>query len=732
MCSFPSLRVKLSALYTDLYWTFHSAKVAISTLEGIAQFSQTPFLATTASIATSILNSVQTLKSRTQEFLQMSEQIRDIICGIITFQVASGPGQILSPMVLQEIGFFGETLSKLQIWIDNQQRTSKIRRLFRQHEETAQLETCKAGLTHALNVFGTQSQISMSVNLEAMRQNAAARHDEIIELLRAESVGTDTDSSYSARSALWNLGASSGSLSLLPAAPKIFHGREAELRDLIEMLLEGFPRVVILGPGGMGKTILATAALRDLRVTDKYQTRYFVSCDSAYTKDSLVAIIASNLGLEPSRGLARVVVGHLVAGPPCLVVLDNFETPWEPLDGRAQVEEFLSLLADIPHVALLITMRGAERPGKIHWTRPFLRPLLPLTRIAARQTFIDIADDIDDDSKVDELLRLTDNVPLAVQLVATIAASEGCRAALEHWKRERTALLSDGFDKRSNLEISIQLSLSSPRMLSSPRAEELLRVMSLLSDGISDVDLVQSQLPIADILKCKSTLIRTSLAYNDHAGRFKVLAPIREYIFSSRPPTPELVRPVRKHFIDLLNLWSAFMHRASFAADLVPRLVSNLGNLHNILLYGLECDPVDLSQTLRGVILLNQLNRMLGRGLSTLMLRLPEMLDEMDDHELHALFITESFQAGQHYRIPDPDKAIDDAIEHFRILDNPKEEARFYNVIAEYHLDHIGDLKKAQNFFDRALSLALNCNVEIAHARALGGLAQTEWFRGKL
>jgi hypothetical protein len=36
------------------------------------------------------------------------------------------------------------------------------------------------------------------------------------------------------------------------------------------------------------------------------------------------------------------------------MILDNFETPWEAMDGRAKVEEFLALLADIPHVALLV------------------------------------------------------------------------------------------------------------------------------------------------------------------------------------------------------------------------------------------------------------------------------------------------------------------------------------------------------------------------------------------
>ncbi|KAJ7866923.1 hypothetical protein B0H14DRAFT_356963 [Mycena olivaceomarginata] len=343
----------------------------------------------------------------------------------------------------------------------------------------------------------------------------------------------------------------------------------------------------------MGKTTLAMAALHHPKVANKYQTRYFISCESAPTRDSLVAIITSHLGLETSRASERAVVALLSAGQPCLMMLDNFETPWEAMDGRAKVEDFLALLADIPHVALLLTMRGAERPSRVQWTHPFLHPLRPLDQAAAHQTFIEIADEIHDASDVDHLLAITDNIPLAVQLIAGVAASVGCQETMERWKIERTALLSAGYDKRSNLDTSITLSLSSPRMLSSPHAVELLSLMSLLSDGISDLDLVQSNIPIQDIPDCKTTLIRNSLAYIDHAGRFKVLAPIREYIRLASPPSQQLVRPLRQYLIEMLRL-EAWSHASSLAADLVPRLVSNLGNLHNILLEGLVCEHADL------------------------------------------------------------------------------------------------------------------------------------------
>ncbi|KAJ7336142.1 hypothetical protein DFH08DRAFT_706481, partial [Mycena albidolilacea] len=112
--------------------------------------------------------------------------------------------------------------------------------------------------------------------------------------------------------------------------------------------------VAILGPGGMGKTTtLVAAVLHNSKVVDRYPTRHFIPCDSAHTNDSVVATIASNLGFEASQVSAGHLIHHLMKQAHCLLVLDNFETQWESLDGRAKFENFLSLLTDIPHMAIL-------------------------------------------------------------------------------------------------------------------------------------------------------------------------------------------------------------------------------------------------------------------------------------------------------------------------------------------------------------------------------------------
>jgi hypothetical protein len=137
-------------------------------------------------------------------------------------------------------------------------------------------------------------------------------------------------------------------------------------------------------------------------------------------------------------------------------------------------------------------MRGAERPAKVRWTHPFLVPLKPLEQHAARQTFLDIADDKHDPEEVDKILPLTGHMPLAINLLAHLADSEGCSSVLLHWEDKKTSLISEGYDKGSNLDLSISISLSSPRLKTLPHAQDLLSLLSILPDGLSDVELVQS------------------------------------------------------------------------------------------------------------------------------------------------------------------------------------------------------------------------------------------------
>ncbi|KAJ7841250.1 hypothetical protein B0H13DRAFT_2286978 [Mycena leptocephala] len=184
----------------------------------------------------------------------------------------------------------------------------------------------------------------------------------------------------------------------------------------MKILIQDSPRIAILGGGGMGKTSLARAVLHHHDTSRKFEHRFFVSAEPATSTTELAALIGLHLGLNPSQDLTRPVVQYFARKPSCLLILDNLETAWEPIQSRGEIEEFLSLLTGVDNLALI---------------------------------------------DIDQLLRVTDNMPLAVDLIAHLVDYEGLDNVFTRWETAKTSLLSVGYDRKSNLDVSISLSLKS-------------------------------------------------------------------------------------------------------------------------------------------------------------------------------------------------------------------------------------------------------------------------------
>jgi hypothetical protein len=289
---------------------------------------------------------------------------------------------------------------------------------------------------------------------------------------------------------------------------------------------------------------------------------------------------------------------------------------------------------------------------------------------AAQQTFIDIAEDHHNPEEVEKILSLTDNMPLAITLIAHLVDVEGCSSVLSHWEAERTSLISEGYDKKSNLDVSISLSLSSPRIKAVPDAQELLSLLSMLPDGLSDIELLHSKLPIEDIWNCKTTLIRTALAYLDDKKQLKALVPIREYMQKTHPPRNELVKPLFKYFQELLKLHKDFSG-TGLNSTTVGQISSNLANIQSLLQSGLQKDCSDLTEIFFSALDLNDFSRMAGRGSITLLGQLHKILPHPCDHRLEVYLINELFDSHLYSSIYDSETLVAQALEHFEYFDDP-------------------------------------------------------------
>ena len=313
--------------------------------------------------------------------------------------------------------------------------------------------------------------------------------------------------------------------------PRACFGRATEIEGLVTNLLapQPLPYPVLGGPG-IGKSTITIGALHDSRVISRYRARrYFVRCEAAPSRTATVAAIARLVGLDPAPGMEAVVLANLAAAP-ALLILDNFETPWEA--EQAEAEELLGLLAAVPGLALVASVRGNERPGGLSWAEA-LR-IIPLDPVAARQEFLDIAGrKFEADPLLDSLLAAVDCVPLAIHLLAHAAEPDPSLENLwQRWQAERTALLKrgPGTDRLTNIELSYEISWNGPRMTEDAR--RLLSVLAQLPAGVAAAHL--SAINPADP-GAATGLRACGLAY-DEEDRLRILAPIREYVTHAHPP----------------------------------------------------------------------------------------------------------------------------------------------------------------------------------------------------
>ncbi|KAJ7691383.1 hypothetical protein B0H14DRAFT_3664450 [Mycena olivaceomarginata] len=310
-----------------------------NTLEIIADSIQTPFLGAMVNTTQAVLQNIQLL-----------EQIHKVLNEITILHIKSDAGGEMPPEVLSHMGEFTEILHKIYTLVEAQQKGNRVKSFFQQGEVNTLLKDCQAGLQQSFDFFQIEETRALP-DIAEMRKDAQKRHQEVLDMIEKLSEETASERASTMHTYCfidkWTsfLVLHSNSISMLPPEPKIFHGQESELSEILHHFNTGTPRTAILGAGGMGKTSLARAVLHHPEITARYvQNRFFVTCNSATTKVELANLIGSHLGLKPGKDLTQAVLHHFSNNPPSLLILDELETLWEPASSHANIEELLSLL----------------------------------------------------------------------------------------------------------------------------------------------------------------------------------------------------------------------------------------------------------------------------------------------------------------------------------------------------------------------------------------------------
>ncbi len=352
----------------------------------------------------------------------------------------------------------------------------------------------------------------------------------------------------------------------LPIAATRLIGRDAELIELTELLANPARRLItIVGPGGIGKTRLALAALTANAPVFEDGT-VFVNLASLISPDLLAATLLGALGLpiEPPARPEQQLVDHLRSRE-LLLVLDNFE---HLLTG---VDLLIRILQQTTRVTLLITSRerlalqseqvfeleGLSYPSKDRDFVPGSGDNVPIEQSGAVQLFIERAQQVQrkfqwtpEADAIVRICRLVEGLPLAIELAASTVDVQACATIADDIATSLRSLVTKYRDLPERHRSMWAAFEHSWHLLSADEQQ----VFSRLAVFCGSIELAAAQ-QVADATpETLAALIDKSLLRRDHAGRFDLHELLRQYAYEKLCEAGQVDRVHAQHLAWFLAL----------------------------------------------------------------------------------------------------------------------------------------------------------------------------------
>lgn len=382
-------------------------------------------------------------------------------------------------------------------------------------------------------------------------------------------------------------------LQALPQMATPFIGREEELNAISKRLLKPECRLLtLLGPGGIGKTRLATEAA--LRLESAFgDGPVFVTLASVATVQEIPAAIARGLNLALSGGEpVPIQLQHFLGKRELLLVLDNFE---HLVGGAALLSE---LLKGTPRLKILTTSR--ERLNVVgEWLYAVpgfaAAPAAQLFTLQARRVRPDF-EVAGQEEAIGDICRLVGGHPLAVELAASwtrLMAPPQIAAQIA----QDLDFLSGGARDLPARHQSLRALFEHSWELLSPAERDGLARLSVFHNGFAQAQaaaVAGLSWPLLLGLADKS-LVQALPAEEQGDQRFDLHALTRQFALAKLAESGARQAALEKHFQTFRHLARELGEQriGPQAIGSAQRFEDELDNFHAALAYGLEEGRVD-------------------------------------------------------------------------------------------------------------------------------------------
>ncbi|KAJ7585466.1 hypothetical protein C8J56DRAFT_123819 [Mycena floridula] len=396
----------------------------------------------------------------------------------------------------------------------------------------------------------------------------------------------------------------------MPVANKKFFGRDHEIKEIVQILtpLSQSKRsplarifttkttsshkcghIALLGAGGQGKTETALQVMAHPAIKKYYDRKnsIWVPCDEATSSELFLDVLFNSLALnQDNKNTLEAILKELQKNSkPIILLLDNFETPWNAPGARGAVAHILQEIAQFSHVALFVTMRATVAPCEdIEWEEMKIQALGPES---SQQLFVSIYPQLLHDPELPDLLEMVGHMALAVRLMARYGKNTGCSAKqlLSGYKSTGTSMLGSAQgDPQSSVSVSICMSLESSLVKNELNAGQLLSIIARLPSGTTFDNLEQWWAPYLENRNGALQVLLEASLLECQATAYFVLPVIRSYLLDPLQPLDDIYDSMVNATCDFLQHYnSTSPGQESFQNDMQMRSIEEI-NLQAILL----------------------------------------------------------------------------------------------------------------------------------------------------